>query len=50
MDFGFNVNELLTKKINKVTHILIPEDFRGDKQELRLVKYWEIKRHYNTFT
>ncbi|CAD6232893.1 GSCOCG00007035001-RA-CDS [Cotesia congregata] len=33
MDFKFNVNRLLPRKINKVTHTLIPEDFRGDRRE-----------------
>lgn len=35
MDFKFNVNRLLPRKINKVTQSLIPEDFRGDRRELR---------------
>ncbi|KAF7378589.1 hypothetical protein HZH66_015376 [Vespula vulgaris] len=34
MEFKFNVNKLLPRKINKVTHILIPEDFKGDRREL----------------
>ncbi|XP_015122965.1 alpha-tubulin N-acetyltransferase isoform X1 [Diachasma alloeum] len=34
MDFKFNVNRLLPRKINKVTQSLIPEDFRGDRREL----------------
>ncbi|KAK9310393.1 hypothetical protein QLX08_000369 [Tetragonisca angustula] len=34
MEFKFNVNKLLPRKINKVTHTLIPEDFRGDRREL----------------
>ncbi|KZC12095.1 PREDICTED: alpha-tubulin N-acetyltransferase-like isoform X2 [Dufourea novaeangliae] len=34
MEFKFNVNKLLPKKINKVTHTLIPEDFKGDRREL----------------
>ncbi|XP_034947784.1 alpha-tubulin N-acetyltransferase-like [Chelonus insularis] len=34
MDFKFNVNRLLPRKINKITHTLIPEDFRpGDRRE-----------------
>ncbi|KOX71873.1 Alpha-tubulin N-acetyltransferase [Melipona quadrifasciata] len=35
MEFKFNVNKLLPRKINKVTHTLIPEDFRGDRRELK---------------
>ncbi|XP_060832100.1 alpha-tubulin N-acetyltransferase-like isoform X2 [Bombus pascuorum] len=34
MEFKFNVNKLLPRKINKVTHTLVPEDFRGDRREL----------------
>ncbi|XP_043263187.1 alpha-tubulin N-acetyltransferase isoform X1 [Colletes latitarsis] len=34
MEFKFNVNKLLPRKINKVTHTLIPEDFKGDRREL----------------
>lgn len=34
MEFKFNVNKLLPKKINKITHTLIPEDFKGDRREL----------------
>ncbi|XP_076302447.1 alpha-tubulin N-acetyltransferase-like [Lasioglossum baleicum] len=34
MEFKFNVNKLLPRKINKVTHTLIPENFRGDRREL----------------
>ncbi|XP_076646988.1 alpha-tubulin N-acetyltransferase isoform X2 [Halictus rubicundus] len=34
MEFKFNVNKLLPRKINKVTHALIPEDFKGDHREL----------------
>ncbi|KAK1125588.1 hypothetical protein K0M31_005945 [Melipona bicolor] len=30
MEFKFNVNKLLPRKINKVTHTLIPEDFRDE--------------------
>ncbi|XP_043465066.1 alpha-tubulin N-acetyltransferase-like [Leptopilina heterotoma] len=33
MEFKFNVNKLLPRKINKITHTLIPEDFRGDRRE-----------------
>ncbi|XP_032677293.1 alpha-tubulin N-acetyltransferase [Odontomachus brunneus] len=34
MEFKFNVNKLLPRKINKVTHNLVPEDFKGDRREL----------------
>ncbi|CAL1679725.1 unnamed protein product [Lasius platythorax] len=34
MEFKFNVNKLLPRKINKVTHNLLPEDFKGDRREL----------------
>ncbi|KAL0118780.1 hypothetical protein PUN28_009447 [Cardiocondyla obscurior] len=34
MEFKFNVNKLLPRKINKVTHNLMPEDFKGDRREL----------------
>ncbi|KAK2585296.1 hypothetical protein KPH14_009981 [Odynerus spinipes] len=34
MEFKFNVNKLLPRKINKVTHTLVPEDFKGDRREL----------------
>lgn len=34
MDFKFNVNKLFVKKINKVTHTLVPADFSGNLQEL----------------
>ncbi|XP_011342196.1 alpha-tubulin N-acetyltransferase isoform X2 [Ooceraea biroi] len=34
MEFKFNVNKLLPRKINKVTHNLTPEDFKGDRREL----------------
>ncbi|KAI4477530.1 hypothetical protein M0804_012647 [Polistes exclamans] len=34
MEFKFNVNKLLPKKINKATHMLIPEDFKGDRRQL----------------
>ncbi|CAK9828883.1 Alpha-tubulin N-acetyltransferase [Anthophora retusa] len=34
MEFKFNVNKLLPRYINKVTHTLIPEDFKGDRREL----------------
>ncbi|XP_014210502.1 alpha-tubulin N-acetyltransferase-like [Copidosoma floridanum] len=33
MDFRFNINNLLPKRINKITHTLIPEGFRGDRRE-----------------
>ncbi|KAJ8667502.1 hypothetical protein QAD02_009165 [Eretmocerus hayati] len=33
MDFRFSVNKLLPKRINKITHTLIPEGFRGDRRE-----------------
>lgn len=32
MDFRFSVNELLKEKITKVTHILLPEKFKGDRR------------------
>nr|XP_031826205.1 alpha-tubulin N-acetyltransferase isoform X2 [Nomia melanderi] len=35
MEFKFNVNKLLPRKINKVTHTLVPEDFKGDRRELQ---------------
>ena len=35
MDFRFNVNNLLPKRINKITHTLIPEGFRGDRREYK---------------
>ena len=35
MEFKFNVNKLLPRKINKVTHNLVPEDFKGDRRELK---------------
>lgn len=34
MEFKFNVNKFLPRKINKVTHTLLPEDFKGDRREL----------------
>ncbi|XP_076248478.1 alpha-tubulin N-acetyltransferase [Calliopsis andreniformis] len=34
MEFKFNINKLLPRKINKVTHTLVPEDFKGDRREL----------------
>ncbi|KAL6261417.1 hypothetical protein P5V15_006511 [Pogonomyrmex californicus] len=34
MEFKFNVNKVLPRKINKVTYNLIPEDFKGDRREL----------------
>ncbi|XP_015184067.1 PREDICTED: alpha-tubulin N-acetyltransferase-like isoform X2 [Polistes dominula] len=34
MEFKFNVNKLLPRKINKATHMLIPEDFKGDRRQL----------------
>ncbi|KYQ52442.1 Alpha-tubulin N-acetyltransferase [Trachymyrmex zeteki] len=34
MEFKFNVNKLLPRKINKVTYNLVPEDFKGDRREL----------------
>ncbi|KAG7211456.1 hypothetical protein KM043_010738 [Ampulex compressa] len=34
MEFKFNVNKLLPRKINRVTHTLVPEDFKGDRREL----------------
>ncbi|XP_033224245.1 alpha-tubulin N-acetyltransferase-like [Belonocnema kinseyi] len=40
MEFKFNVNKLLPRKINKITHTLIPEDFRGDRREFN-----ECQRH-----
>ncbi|XP_008216757.1 alpha-tubulin N-acetyltransferase isoform X1 [Nasonia vitripennis] len=33
MDFRFDINKLLPKRINKITHTLIPEGFRGDRRE-----------------
>jgi len=37
MEFKFNVNKLLPRKINKVMHNLVPEDFKGDRRELKWV-------------
>ncbi|XP_023289651.1 alpha-tubulin N-acetyltransferase [Orussus abietinus] len=34
MEFKFSINKLLPRKISKVTHTLIPEDFKGDRREL----------------
>ncbi|XP_015607951.1 alpha-tubulin N-acetyltransferase isoform X1 [Cephus cinctus] len=34
MEFKFNVNKLLPRKINKIGQTLIPEDFKGDRREL----------------
>ncbi|XP_012254167.1 alpha-tubulin N-acetyltransferase [Athalia rosae] len=33
MEFNFNVNNLLPKKINKISHTLMIENFRGDRRE-----------------
>ncbi|XP_066584699.1 alpha-tubulin N-acetyltransferase-like [Prorops nasuta] len=34
MEFKFNVNKILPRKINKVTQKIIPDDFKGDRREL----------------
>lgn len=34
MEFKFNINKVLPRQINKVTHTLVPEDFQGDRREL----------------
>lgn len=33
MEFNFDVKKLLPKKINKISHTLTPEDFKGDRRE-----------------
>ncbi|XP_043287041.1 alpha-tubulin N-acetyltransferase-like [Venturia canescens] len=35
MEFRFNVNRLLPRKINKISHTLVPEDFRGNRTEFK---------------
>ncbi|XP_011501534.1 PREDICTED: alpha-tubulin N-acetyltransferase-like [Ceratosolen solmsi marchali] len=33
MDFRFDINSILPNKINKITHTLIPENFKGNRRE-----------------